>query len=503
MIFNPVKEGVINSYTQVSPQLDKIEIARCQNIIALVYNLDQDEQSTIFYKNLTNKGKSFRINNGLSPIFDWDSNSLLYLEKDENGRPFRVRQHDLFQMKGDNLILFEESNQKIFLDLASTKTDDFYILNASTKIGNELYLKIRNPKYNSYLQNQTNKESFYKIACQEDEIISVQQNRHGLYCLKKSSDKKSNNRISLVFINNVEIQKSLRIMSQNRTFMNNKIFDNIFKYETIYEFEAQMNIVEHDLFDDFLLLYSNQAGKSEITKIDLESRISSQIDFRNNKFGVLSPAINHNLNPESVRMHFDNTFVYNEIIEFDAKTDVCTVIDKFDYLGPRFDSDQFEISQITYASRDGLSIPLTLIYNKKFKLDTEGKNNLDFQFNNSYVSDQALLSQTFNSPMPFQNPSSAEMFNMDSQISKNPQKVLVKSYGVYGVSSQIEFNFADWNYLEKDYIIAIPHIRGGSDLGIDWHSCSLKSSKMNSILDLIDCFNFLESKSLFLFNSSR
>jgi oligopeptidase B len=105
--------------------------------------------------------------------------------------------------------------------------------------------------------------------------------------------------------------------------------------------------------------------------------------------------------------------------------------------------------------------------------------------------------------MPSHNSPASDMYNIHSQICQNPQKVLMKSYGVYGVSSQIEFNFADWSYLENDYIIAIPHIRGGSDLGMEWHSSTLKSLKMKSVFDLIDCFTFLESKSLFLYNINR
>ncbi len=45
----------------------------------------------------------------------------------------------------------------------------------------------------------------------------------------------------------------------------------------------------------------------------------------------------------------------------------------------------------------------------------------------------------------------------------------MKSYGIYNEPSELGFNLSDWNYLERNWIIAIPMIRGGGDKGLSWH----------------------------------
>lgn len=92
--------------------------------------------------------------------------------------------------------------------------------------------------------------------------------------------------------------------------------------------------------------------------------------------------------------------------------------------GPTFDKNNFKITKLEYPSFDGELIPLILIHHKAWN-----------PHNPSYIN-----------------------------------KVLVKSYGCYGMPTEIGFSISDWVFLENDYIIAYPLIRGGGDKGIYWHS---------------------------------
>lgn len=50
--------------------------------------------------------------------------------------------------------------------------------------------------------------------------------------------------------------------------------------------------------------------------------------------------------------------------------------------------------------------------------------------------------------------------------------------------------------MERNWIIAYPLIRGGSDLGINWHRQALKENKFISVLDIIGSFEFLNNSGL-------
>lgn len=65
--------------------------------------------------------------------------------------------------------------------------------------------------------------------------------------------------------------------------------------------------------------------------------------------------------------------------------------------------------------------------------------------------------------------------------------IIVTAYGAYGVTLQPVYMPADIAWLERGGALAIAHVRGGGDLGDDWHRAGMKASKPNSWRDLIDC----------------
>ena len=56
---------------------------------------------------------------------------------------------------------------------------------------------------------------------------------------------------------------------------------------------------------------------------------------------------------------------------------------------------------------------------------------------------------------------------------------------------EMEFSITDWSLLENDWIIALCHIRGGSELGEEWHLGAKGELKVKSVQDIISCADFL------------
>ena len=73
--------------------------------------------------------------------------------------------------------------------------------------------------------------------------------------------------------------------------------------------------------------------------------------------------------------------------------------------------------------------------------------------------------------------------------SANP--VFLYGYGAYGMSINPFFsaNFLLWTH--HDGILAVAHVRGGGELGEQWHKAGFKSTKPNTWKDLISCAEFL------------
>jgi prolyl oligopeptidase len=104
--------------------------------------------------------------------------------------------------------------------------------------------------------------------------------------------------------------------------------------------------------------------------------------------------------------------------------------------------DNLEVQEIMVPSHDGVQVPLSLIYNRHMV-----KNG------------------------------------------KNP--VLIYGYGAYGNAVTPFFSPSLLLWTWKGGILAVAHVRGGGELGDDWHKAGMKSTKPNTWKDLIACADYL------------
>ncbi|MBL8098822.1 MAG: S9 family peptidase [Anaerolineales bacterium] len=72
---------------------------------------------------------------------------------------------------------------------------------------------------------------------------------------------------------------------------------------------------------------------------------------------------------------------------------------------------------------------------------------------------------------------------------KNP--TLIYGYGAYGASSEAHFNSNIISILDRGFVFAIAHVRGGSEMGRAWYDEGKMFSKKNSFTDLIACAEHL------------
>ena len=71
---------------------------------------------------------------------------------------------------------------------------------------------------------------------------------------------------------------------------------------------------------------------------------------------------------------------------------------------------------------------------------------------------------------------------------------LLDGYGAYGISATPAFNILENALAVKGVVIGIPHIRGGSEKGEEWHKAGYKTTKPNTWMDFISCAEYLVEK---------
>jgi oligopeptidase B len=69
--------------------------------------------------------------------------------------------------------------------------------------------------------------------------------------------------------------------------------------------------------------------------------------------------------------------------------------------------------------------------------------------------------------------------------------LLQYAYGSYGHSMDATFSSTRLTLLDRGFVFAIAHIRGGEDLGRQWYEDGKLLKKINTFTDFIDCSKFL------------
>jgi prolyl oligopeptidase len=82
------------------------------------------------------------------------------------------------------------------------------------------------------------------------------------------------------------------------------------------------------------------------------------------------------------------------------------------------------------------------------------------------------------------------LYKSDIQLNgKNP--TLIRGYGAYGLTTNVNFNPLLIAWLEKGGVYAIAHVRGGGAYGREWHMAGQKTTKPNTWKDFIACAEYL------------
>ena len=196
-----------------------------------------------------------------------------------------------------------------------------------------------------------------------------------------------------------------------------------------------------EIFKDYYVLTERDNGlnKLKITKWDESD--SYYIPFDSETY-VAYPYANPDFDTDNFRYVFNSMTSPYAIIDFNMSTKVKEIKKEQEVLGGKFNKENYRSERIWAKARDGAKVPISLIYHKDTKLDG-------------------------NSPL------------------------LLYGYGSYGSTSDPYFSTVRLSLLDRGFIFAIAHVRGGEYLGRPWYEDGKLLNKKNTFTDFIDCSKFL------------
>ncbi|WP_192456681.1 S9 family peptidase [Musicola keenii] len=188
------------------------------------------------------------------------------------------------------------------------------------------------------------------------------------------------------------------------------------------------------LFDDWYVVEEREQGLTHLRYVNWQTGVDRAIAFNDPTYVAW---LMFNPTPETSRLRYGYSSMTtpSTVYELDMATGNQQVLKQSDVKG--FSADDYRSERLWLAARDGEPIPVSLVYHRRH-----------------------------------------------CQLGKNP--LLVYGYGAYGSSMDPEFSISRLSLLDRGFVFALAHIRGGGELGQRWHDGGRLLNKMNTFTDFID-----------------
>ncbi|HBO22894.1 MAG TPA: oligopeptidase B [Providencia sp.] len=189
-----------------------------------------------------------------------------------------------------------------------------------------------------------------------------------------------------------------------------------------------------ELFNQWLVLEERANGLVNIRQINWQTKAENYVSFDDPAY-MAWVSSNPEPNTNKLRYGYSSMTTPSSIYEIDMQTQEKQLLKQEEV--PNFDKANYQNERLWITATDGVKVPVSLVYRKDmFK---EGKNPL-----------------------------------------------LVYGYGAYGYGLDPSFSSSRLSLLDRGFVYAIAHIRGGGDLGKNWYLQGKTINKMNSFTDFID-----------------
>ena len=196
-----------------------------------------------------------------------------------------------------------------------------------------------------------------------------------------------------------------------------------------------------DIFKDYLVVEERSNGLNKIQIRPWNAGESYYLPFESETYTAYTTT-NVDFDTEILRFGYQSLTTPSSVMDFNMKTKEKKVLKEQEVLGGKFDKNNYVEERIWATAEDGTKLPISMVYRKGMKKD--GNN-------------------------PF----------------------LLYAYGSYGSTIDPTFSSTRLSLLDRGFIFAIAHVRGGEYLGREWYENGKLLKKKNTFTDFIDCSKYV------------
>ncbi len=201
-----------------------------------------------------------------------------------------------------------------------------------------------------------------------------------------------------------------------------------------------------DIFKEYYVLSERENGLNKIRIIKWDGSGEYFLPFKSETYTAYVGS-NPDFDTEILRYSYNSMSTPSSVIDFNMRTKAKEIKKEQEVLGGLFDKDNYKEERLWATARDGVKVPMSLVYRK------------------------------------------------DTVLGENTP-ILQYAYGSYGSTIDPYFSTVRLSLLDRGFVFAIAHIRGGEYLGRRWYETGKLLQKKNTFTDFIDCSKFLIAQNM-------
>lgn len=335
-----------------------------------------------------------------------DNKTVFYSVKDDALRSYKIFKHKLGTPVSEDVEVYHEADETFGTYVYKTKSRKFIVIGCFQSISTE---------FRVIPADQPDSE-FQIFQARERDLE---------YNIDHFGD-------SWYVITNMDAQ-NFRLM---RTDLDKTSKEN---WEEVIAHRSDVLLEGMDIFEDYLVLSERKNGINQIRVMPWEGE-EHYIDFKEDAYMAYT-STNPDFNTDKLRLGFTSLTTPNTIFEYDMADQSFKTLKETEVLGG-FDKNNYQSERIYVTARDGVKVPVSIVYHKDTKIDGT-----------------ALC--------------------------------LLYGYGSYGASMDPYFSATRLSLLDRGFVYALAHIRGGQEMGRQWYEDGKLLNKKNTFNDFVDCGKYL------------
>lgn len=387
-------------------QLGTLSISPDNKRIAIAEDKEGRRNYTVAYKALSDSAWKEGVLTDISPNLVWanDSKTIFYVDKNpQTLLPYQIYRHQYGTPRKDDIKIFEENDDRFYTWMGKSKSEDYILVSIESSTTSE---------YRLIDANAPDKPMVMFSPRQEGREYSVDHFKNEFYI-------RSNHESELFGLYKTDaIDKP---------------------WQTIIAPQDDVDLEDFDLFNRWLVVEERKQGLSSIRQIDWQTGKSTNIIFDDPVY-MAWLGFNPQADSEELRFGYTSMTTPTSTYQWNMQNHQKQLLKQQEVKG--FEHDLYESERIWVAAKDGVKVPVSLVYRK-------------------------------------------DLFK------KGENPILIYGYGSYGSSIDPSFSSPRLSLLDRGFVYAIVHVRGGGELGKRWYNQGKMEHKVNSFTDFIDATRYL------------